>query len=56
MYVIKYCLVKLTRNPELIAGQILRLLILKISKVKIKDNLDNGEIILKTGILDIKNF
>jgi len=40
-HVIKYCLAKLTRNPESIAGQILRLLVLNISKVKNKNNLDN---------------
>ena len=40
-HVIKYCLAKLTRNPESIASQYLRVLVLNISKVKTKDDLDN---------------
>lgn len=48
-HVIKYCLTKLTRNPESIAGQILRLLVLNISKVKNKSDLNNW-------INDFKNW
>ncbi len=40
-HVIKHCLTKLTRNPELITSQYLRLLVLNISKVKTKDDLNN---------------
>jgi len=40
-HVISYCLTKLTRNPKSLASQDLRLLILELSKVKNKNNLDN---------------
>jgi|AntAceMinimDraft_18_1070375.scaffolds.fasta_scaffold77356_1 transposase-like protein len=55
-HVIKYCLAKLTRNPESIAGQILRLLVLDISKVKTKDDLDNWINDFKDWYFNYENF
>jgi hypothetical protein len=55
-HVIKYCLAKLTRNPESIAGQMLRLLVLDISKVKTKDDLDNWLIDFKDWYFNYENF
>jgi transposase-like protein len=47
-HVMKYCLSKLTQNPEYKAAQDLRRLVLRISKVKTKDD-------FKLWLSDYKN-
>jgi len=55
-HVISYCLAKLTRNPESEAGQTLRSLVLNISKVKNKSDLNNWLFSFKNWYFKYESF